>query len=90
MDTDLRVELSITPKDMDLLRALGIAISQRNIAEAEAERLREALAMFADPECWRKTNDTNVLGFPIKVWAWRTIDVPWETARQMLNTDKQD
>lgn len=51
----LRVELLVTPRDMDILRTLQIAIDQRNEAEARAtraeqerDRLREALTQALD------------------------------------------
>jgi len=72
------------PKEVELFRKV---VDERDAALAEVERLREALQTFALPESWRQTDDTNVQGWPIKVWAWRTIDVPWQTAQQVLDGD---
>lgn len=70
------------PKEVALFSKV---VDERDAALAEVERLREALADFASPASWRQGDDTNVAGFPIKVWIWRTIDVPWQTAQQALD-----
>lgn len=41
MSQELRVTVTIEPREFDLLRALQIAIGQRNTAEKTVERLRE-------------------------------------------------
>lgn len=74
------------PKEVELFSKV---VNERDAALDEVERLRSALAMFANPARWRETDDRNSDGWTIKVWVWSTIDVPWQTAQQILDPDKE-